>query len=99
MASPKSSTRAMTTRSSATILRLVPSEKPPLDKHCVETAKALSLLLQEAVAGRLSGFSYVAMNPGRGYIADAVGECESNPTFTRGMVRALDDKLARMVIR
>lgn len=101
MASPKSSTCGATKKTSATVLRLVPKATPKTSAKgpCLDTAGALAALLKEAVAGRLSGFCYVAMIPESGFIADVVGECKTNPTFSRGMVRALDDKLAGMVIQ
>lgn len=55
--------------------------------------EALEHLLDEAKSGRLIGFAYAAMYKGRTYIVDTAGEARRNPTFTRGMLRALDDRL------
>lgn len=58
---------------------------------------ALEQLLHEARQGHLIGLAYAAMYKRREYIVDTAGECRRNPTFTRGMVRALDDRLALSV--
>lgn len=63
-----------------------------------DTVKALQELLRHAKAGHIVGMGFVAMlKPTarqRGYIANTTGEMHRNPTFTRGMLAALDDKLA-----
>jgi hypothetical protein len=62
-----------------------------------DTVEALEMLLAQARAGEVIGVAFVAMLKRRGYIADAAGEAYRNPTFTRGMIRALDDRLAQRV--
>lgn len=64
-----------------------------------DTIKALQSLLAEAESGQLIGLAYVAMYKRREYTASATGEARRNPTFTRGMLAALDDVLGEMVSR
>jgi hypothetical protein len=75
--------------------------KPPyvlIQNHVsTDTVEALQQLLEQARAGEVIGVAFVAMLKRRGYIADAAGEAYRNPTFTRGMIRALDDRLAQRV--
>jgi len=59
-----------------------------------ETVKCLEQLLVEARKGEVIGLAYAAMLKRRGYIADSAGEAYRNPTFARGMVAALDDRLS-----
>jgi len=69
--------------------RLVP------DTISSDTVRALEQLLKEARAGRIIGVAFVAMYKRREYIANAAGEARRSPTFTRGMIAALDDALGR----
>lgn len=62
-----------------------------------DVVEALEELLGQARSGQLIGIAFAAMYLRRHYIVDTAGECRRNPTFTRGMVRALDDQLARSV--
>ncbi|MCW1959817.1 MAG: hypothetical protein KIH64_014985 [Mycobacterium sp.] len=62
-----------------------------------DTVECLQSLLQQAQAGDVIGIAYVAMLKERDYIADSTGEAHRSPTFTRGMLRALDDRLGRRV--
>lgn len=77
--------------------------KPPFhlvqDGLSTDTVKALEGLLAEAKKGELIGMAYVAMYRRREYTACATGEARRNPTFTRGMLAALDDVLGDMVSR
>jgi hypothetical protein len=59
-----------------------------------DVVEALEVLLAQARKGDLIGIAYAAMFTRRQYIVDTAGECRRNPTFTRGMVRALDDRLS-----
>jgi hypothetical protein len=54
-------------------------------------------LLKEARAGRLIGLAFVGIVGTDGYIADTAGEAHRSPTWTRGALRALDDKLAQRI--
>lgn len=59
-----------------------------------DTVECLKTLLEHAKSGEIIGVAYTAMLRRRGYIANTAGEAHRNPTFTRGMVAALDDQLA-----
>jgi hypothetical protein len=58
-----------------------------------DTVEALSTLLEQAKQGALIGIAFAAMYNEGGYLVDAAGEAHRSPTFSRGMIRALDDKL------
>lgn len=62
-----------------------------------ETVEALEQLAEHARSGEVLGIGFVVMLKRRRYIADTAGECRADPTLTRGMIRALDDELRRMV--
>ncbi len=66
-----------------------------------DTVAALQQLLKHARAGNIVGIGFVAMlkptTKQRGYIANTAGEMHRNPTFTRGMLAALDDKLSQRI--
>jgi hypothetical protein len=71
-------------------------QRPDADRDEIssDVIEALEALLKQARAGDLIGIAYTAMYKRRRYVVDTAGECRRNPTFTRGMVRALDDRLA-----
>lgn len=62
-----------------------------------DTVACLQALLEHAQKGDLIGIAYAAMFKRRGYAVDAAGEAHRSPTYSRGMLRALDDKLGRRV--
>lgn len=62
-----------------------------------ETVECLTQLLEHAQSGELIGIAFSAMVKRRGYICNTAGEAHVNPTFARGMIAALDDKLALRV--
>jgi hypothetical protein len=62
-----------------------------------DTVETLETLLDQAKTGSLIGMAFVVMYSGREYIASAVGEAHRNPTFTRGMLRALDEQLGNLL--
>lgn len=72
--------------------------KPPYilieDTVSNETVQCLETLLRAAKSGELVGIAYAVMLKRRGYITNTAGEAHRNPTFSRGMIAALDDKLA-----
>ena len=74
--------------SAAPVLRLVP------DPVSDDTVKCLLQLLRRAMDGEVIGLAYCAMLKQRAYIVDTAGAAQDSPTFARGMVQALDDKLA-----
>lgn len=59
-----------------------------------DTVECLQTLLDQARRGEIIGLAYTAVLKRRGYIANTAGEAHRNPTFSRGMVAALDDQLA-----
>lgn len=75
----------------APVLRLAPA---PANRELVDT---LTRLLEQAQRGELVGMAFAAMLKRRGYIVDTVGEASDSATYSRGMLRALDDKLAMRV--
>lgn len=58
-----------------------------------DTIECLRELLAQAEAGEVVGVAYAAMHKRRHYTINACGEAHRNPTFSRGMLRALDDEL------
>ena len=75
------------------VIRLIP---PPAALCDAETIECLETLLERAKKGEVIGIAFAAMIKQRGYIANTSGECYRNPTFTRGMIAALDDHLERL---
>lgn len=73
--------------------------KPPfhLVPHPIsaDTVKACEQLLAEARRGDAIGIAFAVMRRQRNYWVDAAGECRRNPTFARGMVMVLSDKLGK----
>lgn len=78
----------------AQLLRLV---SPPVPAVDADTVWILEKLLAEAKAGRCTGLAYVAAMGRRGYVADTHGDARRSPTWTRGALRGLDDKLAARI--
>lgn len=66
------------------------------NKPDAATIRALKELLEQAIAGRLSGIAYVALLPDRGYSGDIVGSARKHPIYTRGLVRVLEDQAAEL---
>lgn len=75
--------------------------KPPFvlvqDEVSNDTIKCLEQLLYHARKGELIGIAYAAMLKRRGFIVNSAGEAHRNPTFARGMLRALDDRLGERI--
>lgn len=67
------------------------------DKVSNDTVLCLEHLLEHARKGEVIGITYAAMLSRRGYIVNSAGEAHRNPTFARGMLRALDDQLGERV--
>lgn len=74
--------------------------KPPFrlvpDMLSVDTAACTRELADDAAKGKLIGIGFVAMYKDRTWISNVAGECERNPTWTRGMIAKLDDQLAEL---
>ncbi len=67
------------------------------DNLSQETVKCLAQLHTQAKRGLVTGLGFVAYIEGYGFIANACGDALADPNNTRGMLRALDDKLAPYV--
>jgi hypothetical protein len=77
------------------------TRKPPFvlveDVVSTDTVECLRTLLQFAESGEVIGVAYAAMLKKRGYIVNTAGEAHRSPTYSRGMMLALDDKLAARI--
>jgi hypothetical protein len=67
------------------------------DAVSTDTVEALQTLLGHAESGEVIGIAFVAQLKERAFIVNTAGECHRNPTWTRGMVAALDDSLSNRV--
>ena len=74
--------------------RLVLPSPPPV---CVETVEALEQLIDGACNGRHVGIAFAVTTNGREYTMDATGEFLSDPTYARGALATLDDKLGEHI--
>jgi hypothetical protein len=75
--------------------------KPPIvlvpDTISSDTVQCLQQLLKHARRGEIVGLGFVAMLKRRHYIANTAGQAHVDPTLTRGMLAALDDKLSQRI--
>lgn len=74
--------------------------RPPMlvtDTVSTNTVDCAQDLLRMAQAGELRGLAFCAILRGNNYIVNTAGEAHRNPTFTRGMVAALDDSLSHRI--
>lgn len=62
-----------------------------------DTVEALEQLLEGAKSGDVTGIAFAAALKRKRYITNVAGFCFKNPTFTRGMVGALDDELSSLI--
>jgi hypothetical protein len=62
-----------------------------------DTAKCVESLAEGVRSRKLIGLAYVAFYSQRDYEAHVCGEADRSPTFARGAVGALDDKLSRRI--
>lgn len=65
-----------------------------------DTVRALEELLADARAGHVIGFAYVILRQPRMYSCGLAGQARKSAidaTFTRGMLKTLDDELAVIV--
>lgn len=67
------------------------------DRVSTDTVECLQLLLRRAKRGEIIGLAYCAMLKQREYIVNTAGVAHESPTFTRGMVAALDDSLSNRI--
>lgn len=92
------SARRTQTEKAAAVLRLVPrTAGGRISADSEEVVEVLEALLAKARQGRLVGIAYCGLLADEGFMAEVGGEARRRPTFARGMVAALDDKLSDMV--
>lgn len=61
------------------------------------TIQCLEVLLEHARSGEVTGIAFAAMLKRQKFIVNSAGEARRNPTFSRGMVAALDDELSARI--
>lgn len=84
-------------RNTFQLLQLVANKKNGRPDR--ETVQRLRDLLKSAEAGDTIGLAYVAMQKNTRYSMDVVGQAKKAPTFTRGMLRCLDDQIADLIVK
>ena len=62
-----------------------------------DTVEAARQILQGAESGEVIGMTFGLMLKRRRYIVNVAGECLRDPTFSRGMLGAMDDELRGIV--
>jgi len=62
-----------------------------------DTVEACRQILEGAVSGEIVGITFGLMLKRRRFIVNAAGECLRDPTFSRGMIAAMDDELRDLV--
>lgn len=62
-----------------------------------DTNEAIVLIKELVDSGEAVGLFFGLRFRGGRYIVNVAGRCASDPTYTRGMVGALDDELSRMI--
>ena len=62
-----------------------------------DTVEAARQILQGAESGEVIGMTFGLMLKRRRYIVNVAGECLRDPTFSRGMLGAMDDELRSIV--
>lgn len=67
------------------------------EQQPTDTIEALRHLLDEAERGELIGLLFCGLCKRRAYFVNATGEARRNPTFSRGVLAALDDHLADQI--
>lgn len=64
-----------------------------------DTVEAAKQILEGAESGEILGITFGLMLKRRRFIVNVAGECARDPTFTRGMLCAMDDELQGLVHR
>lgn len=67
------------------------------DSVSADTVECLQTLLDRAKTGEVTGIAYAVVLKRRRYIVNTAGTARKYPTFTRGMIHALDDELSERV--
>lgn len=61
----------------------------------IDTIECLERLLKEAKEGKIIGIAFAALMKQQRYVAHTCGEVQRQRALTRGILRELDDMLAR----
>lgn len=67
------------------------------DEISSDTVECLKMLLRQARKGEVTGIAFCAVLKRKAFIVNTAGTAHSDPTFTRGMMLALDDQLGAKV--
>lgn len=67
------------------------------DQVSTETVALANFFLQEALAGRAIGLAGIILLRGQDYTVEIVGECKMAPALSRGLLKGVDDHLAKLV--
>jgi hypothetical protein len=62
-----------------------------------DTVECLTSLLARAKTGEVTGIAFAVILRRRRYTVNTCGAARKYPTFTRGMIRALDDELGEII--
>lgn len=62
-----------------------------------DTIEALTVLLEGARTGEITGIAFACTMRRMRYFTNVAGVCYTNPTFARGMVCSLSDELAALI--
>lgn len=62
----------------------------------LDTVGCLEELLDDARRGELLGIAFAALYGDHYYVVDATGGARTEPTYSRGMIRRLDDLLGKL---
>lgn len=62
-----------------------------------DTGRCITKLMSDVAEKKLIGIAYVAIYAQRNYEVNACGEADRSPTFARGALAVLDDRLSAMI--
>jgi len=62
-----------------------------------DTVEAARQILEGAESGEIVGLTFGLMLKHRRFVVNVAGECLRDPTFSRGMLGAMDDELRELV--
>lgn len=62
-----------------------------------DTLEAIDTIKLGVERGEIIGLVFGVLMRGRRYAVNVAGQCASDPTFTRGMIGAIDDELRDMI--
>lgn len=67
------------------------------DRVDQETVEALSKLLAEARAGKVTGLAFVTIRRGGAYHGDVAGRLRGMPIYTLGLLHALEQTVSQLI--